>query len=329
MIGPRTKVWSRALALVGWLVTGLPAAAAEPVPDFVALNPRGSGINQSTDPTKLIYTADLFSLTTGQLIGNFTDVITCASASIPPCAAFDVETTYRLPGGDIVNRGYWSGVPDPQRPGFLVIGTRPTTDTIVATSGRFAGRGGRVNGWGSVDARKFPTQLGYDVFTVIQLVPGQEAVVGSVEALAAEQSPAGFISQHFRSDGVNQATQPGRLTATAELFTLTRGRRHGTALDDATCSFTSGSVPCLVFDVVTVFRYPGGEITAESKVSAVPDPQRDGYLLVNTRPQRDTITATTGQFAGRTGRLLISGSIDMRQFPRQAPYEGISVIQFN
>jgi hypothetical protein len=323
--------WLRALVLVAWLVSGLPAVAvaAEPVPDFVAVNPRGSGINQSTDPTKQVYTADLFSLTTGKVIGTFTDVITCSTASVPPCAAFDVETTYRLPGGDIVNRGNWSGVPDPQRPGFLVIGTRPKTDTIVSTSGRFAGRTGRVNGWGSVDARNFPTQLGYDVFTVIQLVPGREAVVGSVEALAGEPPLEGFISQHFRSDGLNQATEPGRLTATAELFSLTSGQPHGSALDDATCSLSSGSVPCLVFDVVTVFRYPGGEITARSQVSAVPDPQRDGYLLVNTRPQQDTITAATGEFAGRTGRLLISGSIDMREFPRQAPYEGVSVISFN
>jgi hypothetical protein len=315
------------LVMAAALAPALPVVAAEPVPDFVAVNPRGSGQNESNDPSRLKYTADLFSLTTGKIVGTFTDVITCSASATPPCSAFDVVTTYRLPGGDIVNRGDWSAAPDPQRPGFMVIGTRPATDTIVDATGRFAGRAGRVNGWGSLDARDFPFRLGYDVFTVIQLVPGRETVVGSVEALSDGSPQSGFISQHFRSNGVNEATEPGRLTATAELLSLTSGRRHGTAVDDATCS--SSSVPCLVFDVVTVFHYPRGEITVRSQLSAVPDPQREGFMLVNTRPAENTITATTGEFAGRTGRLLVSGSIDMREFPAKAPYEGVSVIRFD
>ena len=137
-------------------------------PDFVAVHPSGTGDNESNDPSRVVYTAELLSLTTGERIGTFNDVITCSTTAPPPCLVFDVVTTYRLPGGDIVNRGQWSGVPDPQRPGFLLIGTRPATDSIVGATGRFSGRTGRVLISGSIDMRKFPVEAPYEGLTMIR-----------------------------------------------------------------------------------------------------------------------------------------------------------------
>lgn len=328
----------RAWAVLLVVVFGLPApaGAASDVPDFVAVNPRGVAHNESSDPAHLVFTVDMFSLPGGERVGTLTDVITCSAAGPPPCLVFDIVTTYRIPGGEIVNHGYWTGVPDPQRPGFLLAGTRPATDTIVSGTGRYAGAKGRANGWGSVDARKLPAEMGYDMFTVIHLRPGDDAVLGSSEATSSEATatatatapPAGFITQYFRSDGVNRSSVPGHLLFDTGLFSLATGQASGTATDLVACA-TSTPPPCLVLDVLTTFTYPRGQITARSAVSVVPDPQRPGFGLVGTRPQKDTIKSATGDFAGRPGRLLISGAVDMRGFPAKMPFEGLSLIRFS
>jgi hypothetical protein len=321
----------RAWAVLLVVVFGLPApaGAGSDVPDFVAVNPRGVAHNESTDPTHLVFTVDMFSLPGGERVGTLTDVITCSAARPPPCLVFDIVTTYRLPGGDIVSHGYWTGVPDPQRPGFLLAGTRAATDTIVSGTGRFAGAKGRVNGWGSVDARKLPHELGYDMFTVIHLRPGDDAVLGSSEATAAAAAPpAGFITQYFRSDGVNRSSVPSHLLFDTGLFSLATAQPSGTATDLIACALTTPP-PCLVLDVLTTFTYPRGQITARSRVSVVPDPQRPGFGLVGTRPEKDTIKSATGDFAGRRGRLLISGAVDLRGFPAKMPFEGLSLIRFS
>jgi len=64
----------------------------------------------------------------------------------------------------------------------------------------------------------------------------------------------------------------------------------------------------------------------QSEVSLVPDPQRPGFGLVGARPGHDTITAASGVFAGRTGHVDISGSVDLRRFPAAAPFEGVSLV---
>jgi hypothetical protein len=329
---------ARAWLVLVAVLLGLPAPAAAagsaaPEPDFIALNPRGVGHNESTDPTHLVFTVDMYSLPTGERVGSLTDVITCSAAAPPPCLVFDIVTIYRLPGGDIVNHGYWSGVPDPQRPGFMLAGTRPAADTITSGTGRFAGARGRVNGWGSIDARKLPGELAYDMFTVIHLRPGEGDVLGrsevfSVSSPAAAPEPGGgFIAQYFKSYGANHSSTPGSLLVDTSLFSLSTGALWGTAVDEVTCSTTVP--PCLVLNVLTTFRYPGGTLAARSTVSLVPDPQRPGFALVGTRPERNTLTSASGDFAGRTGRLLLSGTVDLRRFPARAPFEGVSLIRFS
>jgi hypothetical protein len=108
------------------------------------------------------------------------------------------------------------------------------------------------------------------------------------------------------------------------LFSLGRATRFGAAVDDITCAF--GPPPCGVLDVVTHFAYDGGELEVHSEVSLVPDPQRPGYGLVGARPDHDTITRSSGVFGGRTGRVLISGAVDLGRFPAEAPFEGVSLI---
>ncbi|HTC81547.1 MAG TPA: hypothetical protein VK848_08440 [Acidimicrobiia bacterium] len=208
----------------------------------------------------------------GDPAGSLTDDITCAFALAPPCTVFDIETTYYLPAGDIVNHGRWTGVPDLAHPGFVLAGTRPDHDTIVSGTGAYTGAGGRVNGWGVVDAHALPAQLGYDMFTVIRLAPGGDRLSAA--------SPPDRIAQYCTSDGENTSSEPTHFVAQE----------------------------------------------VQSEVSLVPDPQRPGFGLVGARPGHDTITAASGVFAGRTGHVDISGSVDLRRFPAAAPFEGVSLV---
>ena len=226
-----------------------------------------------------VFTVPMFSLVSGDPAGSLTDDITCAFALAPPCTVFDIETTYYLPAGDIVNHGRWTGVPDLAHPGFVLAGTRPDHDTIVSGTGAYTGAGGRVNGWGVVDAHALPAQLGYDMFTVIRLAPGGDRVLGTGDRLSAA-SPPDRIAQYCTSDGENTSSEPTHFVAQE----------------------------------------------VQSEVSLVPDPQRPGFGLVGARPGHDTITAASGVFAGRTGHVDISGSVDLRRFPAAAPFEGVSLV---
>jgi hypothetical protein len=229
-----------------------------------------------------------------------------------------------------VSRGQWSVVPDPARPGYAFIGTRPTSDTILSGTGPFAGRTGTVTGWGTGDMREFPRKIGVDVFTIIRFSPADTNVFGNRELFTGNE-PAGpprfFPAQHFRTKGVDESTDPGRFSFSVFVFSLSDGSPRANVTDDITCAL--GPPPCLVLDVITVIRYPEGEVTAHTQTPLVPDPQRPGFALFGTRPSSDNIVAATGAYAGRTGRFMYSGSIDMGKFPDPLPYEGISRLVFN
>ena len=112
--------WRAPLALLVLALGTLPAvppAAAEPEPDFIAVNARGA-VPVEHDGGTFVWTADLFSLTTFEKIGTFTDRATCSTSAPPPCLIYDITTTYRVPGGEVTSRGLWSLAPDSTRPGF-------------------------------------------------------------------------------------------------------------------------------------------------------------------------------------------------------------------
>jgi hypothetical protein len=326
MGGRRTTL----LCLVGVLaplVGVVPAGAGPTEADTIAIHVRGTAANTSTAPGVAVFTVPFVSLVSGAPAGVLTDRISCALALAPPCTVFDVETTYGFSGGsDIVSRGRWTGIIDLAHPGFLLAATRPDHDTIVSGTGDYDHAEGRVNGWGVVDARDFPAALGYDIFTVIRLVRGGTRVLGTGDRLS-QVSPADRIAQYFSSDGDNRSRRLTHFVAQTPLFSLGEAKRFGGAVVDVTCGF--GPPPCGVLDVVTHFAYDGGELEVRSEVDFMPDPQRPGFGLVNTRPDHDTITATSGVFEHRTGRLLVSGSVDLRSFPLAAPFEGIGLILFN
>jgi hypothetical protein len=137
--------------------------------EVLPLHVFGTARGEPAPPGRVAYTVDVFSITTGERLGTLHDEITCSTSAPPPCLVFDVATTVTLPGGVIQNHAQWSGVPDPQRPGFLLVGTRPGKAVAQGTGGAYAGRSAEWDGSGTVDTRKFPSELGYDIFSIVTL----------------------------------------------------------------------------------------------------------------------------------------------------------------
>jgi hypothetical protein len=152
----------------------LPAAApAGDVPafkhgDFMALNSRGTAPNTSTDSMRQVYEFDLYSLATGEKIGTAVDDIFCSTTTPPPCQVFDSKTTFKLPDGEFTNHAQVSVVFDPQRPGWVLVASLPSSKGIISGTGAYQGRTGKVILTGVNDATSYPAELGVDDRWVIQ-----------------------------------------------------------------------------------------------------------------------------------------------------------------
>lgn len=325
--------WRTPLALVALVLGAFPAvppAAAEAgsEPDFISINPQGD-VPVQHDGRSFVWTADLVSLTTMEKIGTFTDRATCAMNSGGGCLVYDVTTTYRVPGGNVVSRGLWSLAPDSTRPGFFLGASRPENDTILSGTGRFAGRTGRVSGWGIVDMRQFPSRIGLDFRTFIRFEPTDNGVLGTRELIVGHEPPGAehFQAELFRSEGVNRSNEPGQFLIDTVVFSPADGSQIGTVVDRFTCG--NGPVPCQVLEGTATITYPEGSVTGHFVIPYAPDSARPGFYLFGSRPTKDNIVAATGAYAGRTGRFSVSGSVDMRRFPSPIPYEGVGLVVFN
>jgi hypothetical protein len=138
--------------------------------DMLNFNLRGMAEREDTSqPDRFQYTTDLYSLVTGERIGAATHSVVPTG----PPFVFDVIDTFRLPDGDVVSHHRGSAVPDPDHPGFFLIGIHPEEKTIIPErgTGAYAGRTGRLRMSGYHDARKFPEQVGFDSFFFIELDP--------------------------------------------------------------------------------------------------------------------------------------------------------------
>jgi hypothetical protein len=150
-----------AVAVAAVLVPGVaPADSAES--HFLALNTRGTAKNVSTDPMRTVFEFDLYSLATGERVGHANDNIFCSTNTPPPCQVFDAVTTFHLPDGTLTNHAQVSVVPDPQRPGFFLVASRPEASSIVAATGGYQGRTAKVRLTGLDDGSRYPEQLSVD-----------------------------------------------------------------------------------------------------------------------------------------------------------------------
>jgi len=165
------------LALVFVLLVLLAPVAASWMPrpadargnTVLGLHVLGPAKNESTQLGEFVYTVSVYDITSGEALGTLHDEITCSTTAVP-CLVFEVKTTLKLRnGGELHNDAPWSGVPDPQHPGFLLVGTRPDGANARGTAGPYAGRNAYWVGSGSVDIRSFPGSFGYDIYSIVTI----------------------------------------------------------------------------------------------------------------------------------------------------------------
>jgi hypothetical protein len=106
------------------------------------------------------------------------------------------------------------------------------------------------------------------------------------------------------------------------MIELATGKVIGEVIDDV------GGM-CPIFDVITTFKFDDGEIVNHMPVSISQDSQKPGWVVVGDRPQSDTIIKATGAYAGRRGRVRLSGVDDLNKFPGQIYQDDFWVIELN
>lgn len=129
----------------------------------------------------------------------------------------------------------------------------------------------------------------------------------AIQATAADGSAYEYIP--VGSLGKSEVEKKdGRAVMTFPMYSLTTGEVIGTLINDAQPNGPGTN------DLVTSFVFADGKLVSHTTSSLAQDPAKPGWVLVGMRPDADSIVEATGVFAGRTGRVDLSGTNDMTKF---------------
>jgi hypothetical protein len=117
---------------------------------------------------------------------------------------------------------------------------------------------------------------------------------------------------------------PDRFDITVPVVSFATGKPAGTVRHEPRCA--SDAVPCLVLDDKDTYDLGDGKIVTRSRVSLAPDPDHPWLLLSSARPAEENIVEATGAYAGRTGKVRVSGIVDMKDYPAQITLDEVYVI---
>jgi hypothetical protein len=123
--------------------------------------------------------------------------------------------------------------------------------------------------------------------------------------------------------GRDENPDPMAFDITVPLVSLATGRLVGRVRHEPRCA--TDSVPCLVLDDQDTYDLGDGTIVTRSKVSLSPDPAQPHILLSSGRPPEKNIVKATGAYTGRTGRVRVSGIVDVARFPSEFTIDEIYV----
>lgn len=154
-------------------------------------------------------------------------------------------------------------------------------------------------------------------------------MIGTASAETASDGVA-LIAVNMRGTSPNTSTNPTRQVFEFDLYSLETGKKIGTATDDIACK-TNELPGCPLFDAITTFHLPDGDLTNRATVSVSPDPARPGWVLNGSFPADDekTIVGGTGAYQGATGQARLSGANDASGFPLKLTGDDIFVIELD
>jgi hypothetical protein len=141
---------------------------------------------------------------------------------------------------------------------------------------------------------------------------------------AAADEPVDVIAVNSKGTANNESKDQSRTVYTFPMYSLATGAEIGTITDDVGLTSTPG-----VVDVITTYRFKDGEIVNHMPVSISQDSQKAGWVVVGNRPEGNTIIKATGAYAGRTGRVRLSGVDDLNKFPAQIYQDDFWVIELD
>lgn len=153
--------------------------------------------------------------------------------------------------------------------------------------------------------------------------PAEAAVTSSLDRFVAAESGSGQAVDYMPVNSRGKTTpemKGDRVILKFPMISLATGETIGEIIDDV------GGM-CPIFDVITTFKFSDGEIVNHMPVSCAPDAQRDGWIIVGNRPDNNSIIKTTGVFEGRTGKIRLSGTNDLRKFPQELYQDDFWVIE--
>ena len=119
-------------------------------------------------------------------------------------------------------------------------------------------------------------------------------------------------------------TAPERLVYEPDVYDM-NNQKIGTVIHDV--MFTSPTT----LDVVSTFRLPDGDIANHAVEAIGPDATKQNLFLIGIHADRDTLQPdrSTGAYAGRTGRLRMSGWHDGSKFPQTVTFSDFYEITLN
>jgi hypothetical protein len=157
---------------------------------------------------------------------------------------------------------------------------------------------------------------------VISLIGG--FLLAPFDSDAAPPARPEMIAVNVSGVGQRVASAPDRLVRTVDLLSMS-GEKMGTATRDF--AFTGPNTG----DDVMTFHFPDGDLVSRAVLRFAAASSDPGFFFVTTRPGGNTVVPDrgTGAYAGRTGRVRMSGWHDGREFPERAGFDDFFVIELD
>lgn len=117
---------------------------------------------------------------------------------------------------------------------------------------------------------------------------------------------------------------PERMVYEPDVYDMSN-RKIGTLTHDV--MFTSPNT----LDLRSVFHLPDGDLVNHGVEAIGPDGSKHGFYLIGVHTDRESLepTKSTGAYAGRAGRLRMSGWHDANKFPQTVTFNDFYEITFN